>query len=119
MASQIHPFGPCQPFGPLEVAGDGRVDPGRHHHRERLHVHRQDAEHAHPAERVEGGDARRELRHPRYATPGVITVFAPRPAAAWVKASSIRASGNFAPTSRFTPSFGSSASARRKAVPRP
>ena len=113
MASQIHPFGPWRS---PETVG---LTPGRHHHREGLHVHRQDAEHAHPAERVERRDARRELRHPRYTTPGVITVFAPRPAAAWVKASSIRASGNFAPTSRLTPSFGSSASARRKAVPRP
>jgi len=43
-----------------------------------------------------------------------MTVFAPWPAAAWAKASAIRASGKRAVTSRLTPSFGISASARRK-----
>src|SRR5207302_5447863 len=56
---------------------------------------------------------------PRYAAPGVMTVLAPFPAAAWAKASATRSSGKLAVTSRFTPSPGRRASARRKAVPRP
>ncbi len=54
---------PDPPVRPAEVAAHGGVEPGGHHHRERLDVDRQDAEDADAAEGVERGDARGVLRH--------------------------------------------------------
>ena len=117
MASQIHPFAPSRSpptvglsRAAITIANDWctgrmpRMPTPRRTSRAAMRAARSGTWHRGPA---------------RYAAPGMIMVLAPRPAVAWAKASSMRVSGNRPPTSRFTPSLGRSASARRNAVPRP
>src|SRR5437899_486175 len=105
-------------FGPLDLE-----HPGAHEAKQQTAVGAvidlPEIEHEHAlqraADRIRG---RHDVLAPQ-ALAGMIMVFTPCPAAAWANASPIRSSGNCAVSRRLRPSFGSSESERRYAVPRP